>query len=150
LSHEADFPRLIACRSQEIMNKDADRPTTQDLTPIFAASDSRTDQWRELHALSRAWATVPANGAQAESLRGDAARTFQSLIRLEHSWAFPGPRLLKILAEAMDRREAASFARIVQKISGALLSGDYRRDDFAWTPQRKEKTVRWMRHCHRT
>ncbi len=107
---------------------------TQDLAPIFAASANRIDQWRELHALSRAWATVPADGAQAESLRIEAARIFNSLTRLEHCWAFPGARLLKPLAEAIDRRDAASFTRLVQKVSGALLSGDYRRDDLAWDP----------------
>ena len=112
--------------------RDVEKTPTQDLTPVFAAADHRTDQWRELHALSRAWATAPAKGPYAENLRADAARTFGSLVRLEHCWAYPGPRLLTALAEAIEQRDAASFARLVQKVSGALLSGDYRRDDFAW------------------
>jgi arginine decarboxylase len=107
-----------------------DPSPTQDLTPIFAAADHRTDQWRELHALSRAWAT--ATGAQAGSLHAEAARTFAALTRLEHCWAYPGPRLLGALAAAIEQRDAASCARLVQKISAALLTGDFRREDFAW------------------
>ena len=81
--------------------RNVDKTAAQDLTPVFAAADHRTDQWRQLHALSRAWATAPAKGAQAENLRTDAARTFGSLVRLEHCWAYPGPRLLTALGEAI-------------------------------------------------
>src|ERR1044071_6380514 len=113
-------------------NKNADESRAQSLTTVFAAADRRTDQWRQLHALSRAWATAPANSDQAESLRADATRTFEAIARLEHCWAYPGPRLLNALSEAIEQRDATSFARLVQKASGALLSGDYRRDDFVW------------------
>jgi arginine decarboxylase len=116
-----------------------EQPCAQDLTPIFAAADNRTDQWRELHALSRAWATATPQGEQAESLRAEAARLFGSITRLEHCWAYPGPRLLAALGEAIEQRDAASFARLVQKVSGALLTGDYRRDDLAWDPAAEGK-----------
>ena len=80
-------------------NKNADESGAQDLTTVFAAADRRTDQWRQLHALSRAWATAPANSDQAESLRADAIRTFESIARLEHCWAYPGPRLMSALGD---------------------------------------------------
>ena len=91
--------------------KNADEPRTQELAPIFAAAVNRTDQWRELHALSRAWAT--ARGTQAESQRGEAARLLHSISRLEQCWAYPGSRLLAALGEAMAQRDAATFARLV-------------------------------------
>jgi arginine decarboxylase len=119
-------------KASRAADKNADESRAQDLTTLFAAADRRTDQWRQLHALSRAWATAPANSDQAESLRADATRTFQSIARLEHCWAYPGPRMLTALGEAIEQRDASSFARLVQKASSALLSGDYRRDDFAW------------------
>lgn len=104
----------------------------QDLAAVFAAAVNRTDQWRELHALSRAWAT--AQGSQVETYRAGAAKLLQLISRLEQCWAYPGPRLLSAISEAMARRDAAAFARLVQKASGSLLSGDYRRSDLPWDP----------------
>jgi len=114
------------------MKTNEDEPRNQDLAPIFAAAVNRTDQWRELHALSRAWAT--AQGAHAESQRVAAARLLQTIARLEQCWAYPGSRLLAAMGEAMAQRDASTFARLVQKVSGALLSGNYRRSEDAWDP----------------
>ena len=112
--------------------KNTDEPRTQDLSTVFAAAANRTDQWRELHARSRAWAT--ALGPQVEGQRAEAARLFASITRLEPCWAYPGSRLLAAIGEAMAQRDAVTFARLVQKVSGALLSGDYRRSETAWDP----------------
>jgi arginine decarboxylase len=112
--------------------KNVEKTPAQDLTTVLAAAVNRTDQWRELHALSRAWATATPQGTQAESLHAEAARLFGSITRLEHCWAYPGPRFLTALGEAIAQRDAATFARLVQKVSGALLSGDYRRENVAW------------------
>src|SRR5512134_3408954 len=94
-----------------IEKKGEDESRTQDLAAIFAAAVNRTDQWRELHALSRAWAT--AEGLQAESQRAEAARLLHSIIRLEQCWAYPGPRLLAAIGEAMAERDATTFVRLV-------------------------------------
>ena len=117
---------------------DGDDGRNQELAPIFAAAVNRTDQWRELHALSRGWAT--AQGAQAEDLRAGAAKLLQVITRLEQCWAYPGPRLLTAIGEAIAQRDAATFARLVQKVSGALLSGDYRRGEAAWDPATQSAT----------
>jgi arginine decarboxylase len=58
----------------------------------------------------------------------------QAITRLEQCWAYPGPRLLAAVGEAMAQRDAATFARLVQKISGAMLTGDYRRSETSWDP----------------
>jgi arginine decarboxylase len=118
--------------------KKTDESRTQNLAGIFAAAVSRTDQWRELHALSRAWATAP--GIQAESQRTEAAQLFQTITRLEQCWAYPGPRLLAAIGEAIAQRDAATFVRLVQKVSSALLSGDYRRSEAAWDPAAESAT----------
>lgn len=110
----------------------AEEPRHQGLAPILAAAVNRTDQWRELHALSRAWAT--AQDAQAESQRAQAAHLLQTITRLEPCWAYPGPRLLAAIGDAVAQRDAATFARLVQKVSGALLSGHYRRSEDLWDP----------------
>jgi len=115
-----------------------EEPCREEMTAIFAAAVNRTDQWRELHALSRAWAT--AQGALAETQRCKAARLLQSTTRLEQCWAYPGPRLLAAIGEAMAQRDAATFARLIQKVSGALLTGDYRRSDAAWDPASESAT----------
>ncbi len=86
---------------------------TQDLAAIFAAAVNRTDQWRELHALSRAWAT--AQGAQAESQRAETAGRWNSLTRLEQCWAclvFP----LRALYFEMEATSAALVAISVTSV----------------------------------
>jgi arginine decarboxylase len=105
------------------------------LSTVFAAADKRIDQWRELHAMSRAWAEAPAQSEQAERLRADALRTFRTITRLEHCWAYPGSRLLRAVGEAIEERDAITFARLAQKVSGALLTSNFRRDDAAWDPK---------------
>jgi len=114
------------------MKKSVHESTAEGLAPVFAAAVNRTDQWRELHALSRAWATAPA--AKAESLRTEAAALFASISRLEPCWAYPGSRLLTGIGEAITQRDAAACARLVQKVSGSLQTGNYRRDESAWDP----------------
>ena len=111
------------------------------LANVLVAAVNRVDQWRELHALSRAWATATPGDTQADNLHAEAVRLLASISRLEHCWAYPGHSLLAALGESLAQRDAATFARLVQKVSGALLSGDYRRSDFAWIRQRKATRV---------
>ncbi len=109
-------------------------PSDQGLANVLAAAVDRTDQWRELHALSRAWATATPKDTQADSLRAQASRLFGSIQRLEQCWAYPGRQLLTAVGDAIAQRDAATLARLVQKVSDALLTGDYRRSEFAWDP----------------
>ncbi|MBO9716562.1 MAG: hypothetical protein J7507_07085 [Pseudoxanthomonas sp.] len=100
------------------------------LSNVLVAASLRTDQWRQLNAAARAWAGA---GESARGAARDAcAKLFDTATRLEYCWAYPGERLLAALRNALDGSDAALFARLVQKVSGALLSGDYRRDDAAW------------------
>jgi arginine decarboxylase len=53
---------------------------------------------------------------------------------MESYWAYPGSRLMATVRETIDEANAAVFARLVQKISNALLTGSYRHDGAAWDP----------------
>ncbi len=111
------------------MNPTAQQPAR--LSAIFVAAVARNDQWRQMNALARAWTLAPA-GPPANSLHEQAAGLFATILRLEQCWAYPGPKLLGAVRAALAARDAAMFTRLVQKISGALLSGDFRRSDIAW------------------
>ena len=67
------------------------------------------------------------------------------LYALEDFFAYPGPRLMKALAERISGDDAIAVGHLVRPISGAMLSGSYRYDGGEWetaddaledTPQR--------------
>ena len=65
-------------------------------------------------------------------VHADIVKLLGSITRIEYCWAYPGPRLLAAIGEALERRDPAGFARLVQKVSRALLTSDFRRDSLAW------------------
>jgi arginine decarboxylase len=103
-----------------------------ELKKVFAVASARIDQWSQLNALARSWATVAPTGAQAGTRHADIVKLLGSITRIEYCWAYPGPRLLAAIGEALERRDPAGFARLVQKVSRALLTSDFRRDSLAW------------------
>ena len=105
-----------------------------DLTDFFSAAEARTDRWRQLNAAARAWETAVAQGQPETPAHTEALRLFGEIRPLEDYWAYPGPRLLATLAEATEEHNAGVFARLVQKISIALLTGIYRHEAAAWDP----------------
>lgn len=97
------------------------------LSNVLVAASMRADQWRQLNAVARRWA------AQGDATqRGQCADLLGRISRIEHCWAYPGERLLDAIREALADGDAALFARLVQKVSSAILSGDYRRDEQVW------------------
>src|SRR5262245_27984781 len=113
---------------------DAARARAIDLRDFFSAAEARTDRWRQMSAVGRAWESSVARGKPDESLADDAGRLLADIAILEDYWAYPGPRLMKTVGEALKERNAGVFARVAQKISAALLSGNYRHDTAAWDP----------------
>jgi arginine decarboxylase len=105
-----------------------------DLANFFSAAEARTDRWRQLNATGRAWEASIAKGKPDEKMHAEAAQLFTEIRPLEDYWAFPGPRLMATISEALEQRNAAVFARLVQKISNALLTGSYRYESAAWDP----------------
>jgi len=109
-------------------------PSTMDLKDFFSAAEGRIEQWRQLHVTARGWEADVAHGRGAERGHADAARLLDDIGPLEEYWAYPGPHLMATLDEALRERNAAVFARLVQKISMALITGAYRHDAAAWDP----------------
>jgi arginine decarboxylase len=106
----------------------------QDFQDFFSAAEARIDRWRELSAVGRAWEAAVSRGQSADSSHSDATRLLADVAVLEDYWAYPGSRLMATVAEALKDRNAAVFARLVGKISMALVTGGYRHDTKAWDP----------------
>ena len=101
------------------------------LDHFFSSSAARLDRWRELNARAQVWA------AEARSCKpgGGRAAVEAALVEvraLEDFFAYPGSRLMKTLAERIAADDALGVARLVRRMSGALLSGSYRYDNGEW------------------
>ena len=111
------------------------QPTTSlDLKDFFSAAEARSDRWRQLNAAGRAWETAVVQGHPEDKLHAEAARLLREIVALEHYWAYPGPRLMGAVGEAVEERNAGVFARLLQKISSALVTGSYRHEGAAGDP----------------
>jgi arginine decarboxylase len=101
--------------------------TDLDLTDFFSATEARIDRWRSLHRTAKALAaaaTVP--------LRAQAAALLAELGPLEEYQGYPGPRLMALVRERAQTGDWSPFARLVQRISAALLADTYHEDLKAW------------------
>src|SRR5215510_6344656 len=100
------------------------------LNEFFAASEARVDRWRTLNRVAKALAGTgqrPAAGARPEP-----KELLAELAPLEELCGYPGPRLMTQVHERLQTGDWTGFARLVQRISGALLSNSYRDDQEAW------------------
>ena len=79
------------------------------LSNVLVAASLRSDQWRQLNAAARAWAS--AGDASRAATRDACAKLFDTVTRLEYCWAYPGERLLAALRDALDGADAPLFAR---------------------------------------
>jgi len=98
------------------------------LDHFFSTSAARLDQWRELNAMAQTWAaetrsTKPGGGRSAVEA------ALATVLPLEDFFAYPGARLMKRLAERIAADDALAVARLVRRMSAALLSGSYRHDN---------------------
>ena len=116
------------------MAKREDDVKTRDFQDFFSAAEARLDRWRELGRDRAGVGSCGVAGQAADSAQADASRLLADVAVLEEYWAFPGSRLMAAVAEAVKDRNAAVFARLVGKISMALVTGAYRHDTKAWDP----------------
>ncbi len=96
---------------------------------LFSVSHDREGRWRELHRVAKALA---AGTGQADKLRQEGRALLNQLGALEELCAYPGPRLMAQVSERLKEGDAASLARLTQRISISLLSNSYRDDPEAW------------------
>jgi arginine decarboxylase len=117
-------------------------PATTDLADFFSATEARTDRWRQMNAVVRAWQS--ATGSDTEDTRryAEAVALFGDVAMLEAFFAYPGPKVMSAIEEALAERNAGVCARLVQVVSGALMTETYRTDPAAWDPLREETTGR--------
>ena len=97
---------------------------------FFAASEARVDRWRTLNRVAKALAaggTRPAGGHGP-----DPKALLAELQPLEDLCGYPGPGLMAQVHERLKAGDWTGFARLVQKISGALLANSYRDDQEPW------------------
>ncbi|MGH6887510.1 MAG: decarboxylase, partial [Geminicoccales bacterium] len=98
---------------------------------FFSAAEARFDRWRELSVAAQGWA-AKANSPDARSLKDEVARRLGDLRPLEAFQAYPGARLLGALDDRLSADDAIGVARLVRRISGALLARSYRYEAGEW------------------
>src|SRR5262245_32101471 len=101
-----------------------------DLRDFFSAAEARIDRCRTLNRVAKALAgggLSPAGGHAA-----DPKALLAELMPLEELCGYPGPRLMSQVHERLQTGDLTGFARLVQRISGALLSNSYRDDQESW------------------
>jgi arginine/lysine/ornithine decarboxylase len=106
-------------------------PGATHLDHFFSTTAARLDRWRELNAKAQTWAAEAERGKQRDG-RAAVEAGLVDLNALEDFFAYPGPRLMKALADRVSSDDAGSVGRLVRRISGALLSGSYRYESGEW------------------
>ena len=112
-------------------------PSVTHLDHFFSTSAARLDRWRELNAKAQTWAAEAQSGKSRDG-RAAVEAALVELYALEDFFAYPGPRLMKALAERISSDDTLGVSRLVRRISGSLLSGSYRYDGGEW----RRRTVR--------
>ena len=106
-----------------------------DLSDFLSAAEGRLDWWSKINATTQAWESAMKAGHSTEKFTNEAASVYAELVPLENFWAYPGPKLMDTLRERMTAGDASGTARLTQKITSALLTESYRRDQGAWEPE---------------
>jgi arginine decarboxylase len=101
------------------------------LDNFFMTSSIRLDRWRELNASAQTWAANVRAGKPGKG-RAEVDAALEEVRPLEDFFAFPGPRLMKTLADRIASDDALGVAALVGRMSGSLLSGTYRYDSGEW------------------
>ena len=102
---------------------------------FYSALAERFDRWRTLNRIARSWAAAEAGGGERRQSTADLRSIGSDLLAqmesLELFFAYPGPKLMAAVRERIAGGDAAGLARLVQRISGALLTRSYREDPSA-------------------
>ena len=98
---------------------------------FFSAVAARMDRWRDLNRAAQTWA-ASASGGDTAGLQAVCAEALAALLPLEDFHAFPGSRLLNAIKDRLAGGDALGTARLVQRVSSALMSRSYRSDAGDW------------------
>ena len=97
------------------------------LDHFFSAVAARLDLWRDLSRAAQAWAAKPASRGDA-GLQAACNEALTALLPMEDFQAYPGARILNAIKERVAGGDAMGAARLVQRVSSALMSRSYRSD----------------------
>jgi arginine decarboxylase len=100
----------------------------------YSGYAERFDRWRILNRMARSWVAAERGEHDDKSLhdlRATASDLLGQIEVLESFYAYPGPKLMGAVRERLAEGDAAGLARLVQRISGALLTRSYREDPAA-------------------
>ena len=98
--------------------------TEQRIDQFFLMHSARTDTWRAVMTAAESWAAGQKDRAGVETALKD-------LLVLEEFHAYPGSRLMKTLKDRIAANDAGGTARLVRRISDAILTRSYAREDGA-------------------
>jgi len=101
-----------------------------ELSNFFSASEGRLDRWRTLHRIAKM--LVGAADRDAETIWQEAQKLLADMGPIEDFCGYPGPRLMAQLNGRLQTADRIGFARLVQRISSALLTNSYRENPEAW------------------
>ena len=104
---------------------------TPKIDHFFSAVAARLDLWRDLSRAAQAYAASPASRGDA-GLHAACHDALTTLLPMEAFQAYPGPRLLNAIKERVAGGDALGTARLVQRVSSALMSQSYRSDTGEW------------------
>ena len=95
---------------------------------LFSISAARLDRWRDLNAKAQTWAAEVRSGKGAGG-SGAVQDALSDLRPMESYFAYPGVQLLRTLGDRIADGDAMGAARLVLRMSNALLSGSYRYEE---------------------
>jgi arginine decarboxylase len=112
------------------MARTAQDTATMEIRDFFYAAEARIDRWRTLNRVAKALVT---GGPQPGGKAGEDPKALLAELQpLEELCGYPGPGLMAQVHERLQTGDRTGFARLVQRISGALLSNSYRDDVGPW------------------
>jgi arginine decarboxylase len=97
------------------------------LDHFFSAVAARLDLWRDVSRAAQAWGANQASRGNA-SLQAACNEALTALLPLEDFQAYPGARVLNAIKQRVAGGDAMGTARLVQRVSSALMSKSYRSD----------------------
>lgn len=114
--------------------RDTSTGSSRPQTFFYSAYAERLDRWRTLSRIARSWDAAEHGSHDAKSisdLRSIASDLLGQMETLESFYAYPGPKLMATVRERLSEGDSGGLVRLVQRISGALLSRSYREDPAA-------------------
>lgn len=86
----------------------------------------------------RSWQGTAPNTEKEGALFTEAFSLYGEMAALESLFAYPGPRLMAAVEQALAERNAGVCHRLVGVISTALLTNTYRHDPATWDPMQND------------